>query len=82
MSVAAMQNIQGVSSVTRQDDEAAFGEMDVQGTGLVDMYELADGLRVMGKSERDIRQLIKELVHALIHICTTPTCLSSVRVLL
>ena len=36
--------------------------MDVQGTGLVDMYELADALRVMSKSERDIQQLLKELV--------------------
>ena len=35
--------------------------MDVP-TGLVDMYELADALRVLGKSERDIQQLLKELV--------------------
>ena len=59
--VAAMQNFRGVSSVTPQDDEAAFRKMDVQGTGLVDMYELADALRVMGKSERDVQQLLDEL---------------------
>ena len=60
MSVAAMQNFRGVPGVTPQD--AAFGKMDVQGTGLVDMYKLADALRVMGKSERDIQQFLKELV--------------------
>ena len=41
--------------------EAAFGKVDAPGTGLVDIYELADALRVMGKSERDIQQLPKEL---------------------
>ena len=59
MSVTAMQNFRGVPSVTPQDDEAAFWK---SGTGLVDIYELADALRVMGKSERDIQQLLKELV--------------------
>ena len=49
-------------SVTSQDDEAAFGEMDAQGKGLVDLHELADALRVMGESERDVLQLLKELV--------------------
>ena len=32
------------------------------------MYELADALRVMGKSERDIQQLLKEVVTP----CTQP----------
>ena len=60
MSVTAMQNFRGVLGVNPHD--AAFGEMDVQGTGLIDMNELADALRVMGKSERDIQQLLKDLV--------------------
>ena len=34
-------------SVTPQDDEAVFGEMDVQGTDLVDMHQLAVAFRVM-----------------------------------
>ena len=55
-----MQNFRGVPDVTPQIDEAAFGKVDIQGTGLVDMQ--ADALRVMGKSERDIQQLLKELV--------------------
>ena len=56
------QKFEGVFSVTSQDDEAAFGEMDAQGRGLVDLHELADALRVMGESERDVLQLLKELV--------------------
>ena len=62
MSVTAMQNFRGVPGVTPQGVEAVFGKVDVQGTGLVDTFELADALRVMGKSERDIQQLLKELV--------------------
>ena len=51
-----------VPDVTLQDDDAAFGKVDGQGTGLVGIYELADALRVMGKSERDIQQLLKDFV--------------------
>ena len=64
MSVAAMhglaahQNFRGVPVVTPQDDEAAFGEMEVQGTGLVDKHELTDALREMGNSERVIQQVL------------------------
>ena len=36
--------------------------MDAQGKGLVDLHELADALRVMGEPERDVLQLLKELV--------------------
>ena len=54
MSVKAMQKFRGVTSGTPQDGEAVLGKVDVQGTGLVDIYELADALRVPGKSERDI----------------------------
>ena len=39
-----------------------FGEMDAQGKDLVDLHELADALRVMGESERDVLQLLKGLV--------------------
>ena len=56
------QKFEDVFSVTSQDDEAAFGEMDAQGKGLVDLHELADALRVMGESEHDVLQLLKELV--------------------
>ena len=74
MSVAAMQefaahqNFRGVPIVTPQDDEAAFGKVDVQGTGLVDKRELVVSLREMGKPEREIQRLLdmvsvhKELV--------------------
>ena len=44
----AHQNFEDVSSVTPQDDESAFEEMDVQGTCLVDKYELMVALREMG----------------------------------
>ena len=57
----SMQSFRRESCFTPQDDEAAFGEMDVQGTGLVDMYELADALRVMGKSECEIQQLLASI---------------------
>ena len=63
-----MQKFRGVPVVTPQEDEAAFGEMDVLGTGLVDVHELAEALRVMG--------------HLLNRIFTTSTCLWSVRELL
>ena len=56
------QKFEDVFSVTSQDDEAAFGEMDAQGKVFVDLLELADALRVMGESERDVLQLLKELV--------------------
>ena len=62
------QKIEDVFSVTSQDDEAAFGEMDVQGKGLVDLHELAVALRVKGKSERDVLQLLKELAAPLPHV--------------
>ena len=64
--VSFLQNFRGVPCATLQDDEAAFGEMDVQGKGLVDLHELPDALRVMGKSERDVLQLLKELVCRLV----------------
>ena len=44
----AHQNFEDVFSVTPQDDEAVFGEMDVQGTCLVDKHELVVALREMG----------------------------------
>ena len=56
------QKFEDVFSVTSQDDEVVFGEMDAQGKGLVDLHELADALRVMSESERDVLQLLKELV--------------------
>ena len=54
----AHQNFEDVFSVTPQDDEAAFGEMDVKGTCLVDKHELVVTLRDMGKSECEIRRLL------------------------
>ena len=69
MSVTAMHNFRGVPGVTPEDDEAAFGEMDVQGTGFVDMYELADALRVMGKSEREASQRVGHAIKFLCRSC-------------
>ena len=54
----AHQNFDDVSSVTPQDDEAVFGEMDVQGTCLVDKHELMVALREMGKTECEIQRLL------------------------
>ena len=54
--------------VTPQDDEAAFGKVDVQSTGHVDKHELVVALREVGKAEREIQRLLdtvsvhKELV--------------------
>uniref|UniRef100_A0A7S1A2L0 EF-hand domain-containing protein n=1 Tax=Noctiluca scintillans TaxID=2966 RepID=A0A7S1A2L0_NOCSC len=56
--LAAHQNFGGLFGGTPQDEEAAFRKMDVKGTGLVDKHELADALREMGKSEREIQQLL------------------------
>ena len=41
-----------------QDDEAVCGEMDVQGTCLVDKHELMVALREMGKTECEIQRLL------------------------
>ena len=54
----AHQNFEDVFSVTPQDDEAAFGEMDVQGTCLVDKHESVVALREMGKTECEIQRLL------------------------
>ena len=54
----AHQNFEDVSSVTPQDDEAVCGEMDVQGTCLVDKHELMVALREMGKTECEIQRLL------------------------
>jgi Ca2+-binding EF-hand superfamily protein len=56
--LAAHQNFGGLFGSTPQDEEAAFRKMDVKGTGLVDKHELADALRGMGKSEREIQHLL------------------------
>ena len=54
----AHQNFDDVFSVTSQDDEFAFGEMDGQGTCLVDKHELVVALREMGKTESEIQRLL------------------------
>ena len=41
-----------------QDDESAFGEMDVQGICPVDKHELMVALREMGKKECEIQRLL------------------------
>ena len=54
----AHQNSDDVFSVTSQDDESAFGEMDGPGTCLVDKHELMVALREMGNTECEIRRLL------------------------
>uniref|UniRef100_A0A7S1A3Y7 EF-hand domain-containing protein n=1 Tax=Noctiluca scintillans TaxID=2966 RepID=A0A7S1A3Y7_NOCSC len=56
--LAAHQNFGGLFGSTPQDEEVAFRKMDVKGTGLVAKHELATALREMGKSEREVQQLL------------------------
>ena len=57
----SMQSFRGVSGVTPQDEETAIREMFLKRTGLVDKHGLADALRGMGQSEREIQQLLASI---------------------
>jgi len=59
--LAAHRNFEGMFGATPEDEEAAFRKIDLDGSGKVDKHELATALREMGRSEREVQQLLDSI---------------------
>jgi len=56
--LAAHRNLSGFLPCSLKDQIAAFARVDKDNTGLMTKTELAEALRLMGKSEREIQQAV------------------------